>query len=274
MTHPNKPVRNASWVVLGALAAHFRRQTGFTQASLAEHLHTDPETIASMEQGRRLLQPRMAAILDELFDTRGALTAALAKVPKRERYPAFAIDFIDHERDAESLLSYENHVVPGLLQTPEYAAAVFGCLYPPLTAEETEAHTLARLARQSLFDRKPWPPMMHFILEQGILDRPLGGEQVLQHQIRHLREMAELPFLGLQIIPKNRTTHAGLAGPMVLLETDEHDQLAYLETQAVAFLLDDPDEVHPLHLKYGMLRSQALSMEDSKRLLDDLLGES
>ncbi|MEV8535928.1 helix-turn-helix transcriptional regulator [Streptomyces sp. NPDC051211] len=274
MADTNKPLRNASWVVIGALAAHFRRQTPFTQESLAEHLHVDRETVSSMEQGRRLLQPKMAAALDELFATRGALSAALAKVPKRERYPAFAIEFIEHERDAASLLWYENHVIPGLLQTPEYAAAVFGCLFPPLTAEGTEQQTASRLARQTLFNRKPWPPMMHFILEQVVLERPIGGMDVLREQLRHLREMTELPFLGLQVIPTSRTTHAGLAGPMILLETGDHDQLAYLEGQRVSFLLDDPDEVHPLHLKYGMLRSQALSLEDSKGLLDDLLGES
>lgn len=269
MADDNKPQRNVSWRVLGTLAAHFRRQAGHTQATLAEHLHTDPETIASMEQGRRLLQPRMAATLDELFGTGGLLSLSLGKIPKRERYPAFAIDFFTHERDAESLFSYQNSVVPGLLQTPEYAAAVFGSLYPPLTPEEIEVQTATRLGRQSMLARKPWPPMMHFILE-----RPIGGREVLLAQLRHLREMAELPYLGLQIMPTGRETHAGLNGPMVLLETGDHDQLVYLEGQGVSFLMDDPEEVHPLSLKYGILRNQALSMEDSKRLLDDLLGES
>lgn len=274
MADTNKPPRNVSWVVMGTLAGHFRRRTPFTQASLAEHLFIDPETIASVEQGRRLLQPKMAAALDALFDTGGALSAALAKVPKRERYPAFAIDFIAHERDAASLFSYENSVIPGLLQTPEYAQAVFGCLYPPLTEEEVEVQTATRLARQAVFARTPWPPMMHHIIERSVLDRRIGGEEVRRGQLRHLREVAELPYLGLQIMPTEVEQHAGLDGPMVLLETDDHDQLAYLEGQRVSFLLDDPEEVHPLNLKYGMLRNQALSMADSKRLLDDLLGES
>ncbi|WP_327114159.1 DUF5753 domain-containing protein [Streptomyces sp. NBC_01341] len=68
--------------------------------------------------------------------------------------------------------------------------------------------------------------------------------------------------------------HGGLAGPMVLLETPDHDHLAYVEAQLTSVLHDDPDTVSVLHQKYGMLRSQALSVENSARLLDDLLGAS
>lgn len=240
MADDNRPQRNVSWRVLGTMAAHFRKQAGYTQATLAEHLHTDPETIASMEQGRRLLQPRMAATLDDLFETGGLLSRSLAKIPKRERYPAFAIDFFTHERSAVSLFSYENSVIPGLLQTPEYVAAVFGCLYPPMTPEEIEVQTATRLGRQSMLARKPWPPMMHYIVEQTVLERPIGGREVLRAQLRHLRELADLPFLGLQIMPTDRETHARLNGPMVLVETVDHDQLVYLEGPRVSFLLDDP----------------------------------
>jgi hypothetical protein len=97
---------------------------------------------------------------------------------------------------------------------------------------------------------------------------------VLHVQNQHLRRCAELPFLGLQIMPTNLGTHAGLDGPLVLLETPDHDQLAYIEGQLISFLHDDPDKVSVLQQKYGMLRSQALSPAESMGLLDDLLGES
>jgi hypothetical protein len=72
----------------------------------------------------------------------------------------------------------------------------------------------------------------------------------------------------------NREKHAGLNGPMVLLETPDHEHLAYIEGQRVSFLVDDPDEVSVLQQKYGMLRSQALTPEESMGLLDDLAGEA
>ncbi|MFF5444859.1 Scr1 family TA system antitoxin-like transcriptional regulator, partial [Streptomyces sp. NPDC012888] len=175
MRQTNRPQRNASWMVIGALLGQLRKKAGYTQGQLAELLHVDLETVASIEQGRRLLQPRLAARLDDLLETGGLLTTSLAKVPVRERYPAFAIEYIEHERTATSLQSYENALIAGLLQTPEYAAAVFGSRVPPFTKEETKQNTTRRLERQAIFSRKPAPPMMHFILEEVILRRPIGG---------------------------------------------------------------------------------------------------
>ncbi|MFC4492910.1 helix-turn-helix domain-containing protein [Streptomyces ovatisporus] len=269
-----KPKKYSSWHVIGAQVGQFRRAARITQPALAERLCVHEDTIGSIEQGRRPLKPDLAEQLDELLDTKGVLAVAVANVPERERFPAFAQDFVEHEQEALTLLSYENHVVPGLLQTEAYARAVFSCLYPPISPEEVEEWTSARLDRQRIFERKPWPPMMNFLLEEVILHRPIGGAETLREQIRHLRSCAELPFLGLQIMPTSRESHAGLAGPMVLLETPDHDHLAYIEGQHVGFLVDEPDEVSSYHQKYGMLRSQALSPEESVKLLDDLAGGS
>ncbi|MBT2487546.1 helix-turn-helix domain-containing protein [Streptomyces sp. ISL-96] len=271
--HPaNKRKKNPSWHLVGAQLSHFRRRARLTQPQLAERVCVHVDTIASIEQGRRPLQPDFAHQLDELLNTGGALAVGVEQMPERERYPVFAQDFIDYEALALTLLSYENHVVPGLLQTEEYARAVFSCLYPPLNKEQLDESVSARLDRQKLFQRTPWPPMMSFLLEESVLRRPIGGRAVMREQILRLRQCAELPFLGLQIMPTEREIHAGLSGPFVLLETPDHDQLAYLEVQYASFLADDPDEVSVYQQKYGMLRSQALSVQDSMGLLDELLG--
>ncbi|MDI3423101.1 helix-turn-helix domain-containing protein [Streptomyces luteolus] len=273
--HPaKKPRKSTSWCVVGAQLAHFRKLARLTQFQLADEIGVHVDTIASIEQGRRALHIDLATQLDEFLATGGVLAIGASHMPTRERLPAFVQDFIEYEQEALTLLSYENQLVPGLLQTEDYAAAVFGCLFPPITPEEAAERLSARLDRKRIFEQKPWPPMMNFLMEEVILHRPIGGQPVLQEQIRHLRRCAELPFLGLQIIPTRRENHAGLDGPMVLLETPDHDQLAYLEGQRVSFLVDDPDEVSVLQQKYGMLRSQALTPEESTGLLDDLAGET
>ncbi|WP_285567174.1 helix-turn-helix transcriptional regulator [Streptomyces sp. RTGN2] len=265
--------RVTSWHVIGAQLATFRKAARMTQAALADQFCVGEDTIASIEQGRRPLQFDLAGQLDELLDTKGALQVAVTRVPQKERFPAFVQDFVEYEQEALTLLSYETQVVPGLLQTEAYARFVFSCLYPPIDAVEQEEWVTARLDRQALLTRKP-PPMLHFLMEESILRSEIGDAVVLREQIRHLRQCVELPFLDLQIMPMKLPKHAGLAGPMVLLETPDHDHLAYVEGQLTSFLHDDPDDVSVLQLKYGMLRSQALSVDKSVRLLDELLGET
>ncbi|MFJ2264938.1 helix-turn-helix domain-containing protein [Streptomyces sp. NPDC087849] len=268
-----KSKRITSWHLIGAQLAMFRKAARMTQASLAERCSVGDDTIASIEQGRRTLQWDFAVKLDELLDTKGALRVAVEKVPKKERFPAFVQDFIDYEQEALTLLSYENQVVPGLLQTEGYARFVFSCLYPPLEDDQLEEWVTGRLDRQKLLERKP-RPMLHFVLEESILRSEIGDPAIMRRQIEHLRRCMELPFLGLQIMPMKLPKHAGLAGPMVLLETPDHDHLAYVEGQLTSYLHEDPDAVSLLQQKYGMLRSQALSVEKSARLLDELLGET
>lgn len=265
--------RITSWHLIGLQVATFRRAAGFTQAGLAVRCRVGEDTIASIEQGRRPLQMDFAIMLDELLDTKGVLQVAVAQIPKKERFPAFVQDFVEYEQDAVTLLCYENQLVPGLLQTEEYARFIFSCHYPPIERDEQEDSVAARLDRQKLLERKP-RPMLHFILEESMLRSEIGDPAVMREQIRHLRRCMELPFLGLQIMPMKLPTHAGLAGPMVLLETPDHDHLAYVDSQLKGELYDDPDDVSVLQQKYGMLRSQAHSVELSMRLLDELLGET
>ncbi|MFD7868359.1 helix-turn-helix domain-containing protein [Streptomyces sp. NPDC059783] len=272
MQSAKKSKRVTSWHLIGAQLAMFRKAAGLTQAALAERLNVGEDTIASVEQGRRPLQLDLAILLDELLDTKGALAVAVGKVPQKERFPAFVQDFMEYEQEAVSLLSYQSQVVPGLLQTEAYARYVFSCQYPPLEADELEDQVAARLGRQRLLSRKP-RPMLHFILEESILRGELGEPSVMREQIMHLIECAKLPFVSLQIMPLKSPKHASLDGPMVLLETPDHDYLAYVEGQLVSVLHDDPGDVSVLQQKYGMLRSQALSPEESIRLLVHLLGE-
>jgi hypothetical protein len=105
------------------------------------------------------------------------------------------------------------------------------------------------------------------------VNAPIGGTEVWVEQLRHLRSCSELPGLMLQVLPLKRTTHAGLNGPFILLETPEHQRLAYMETQRGSQLIADQGEVAILNQKYAMLRSQALTPEDTRDLLDRLLGE-
>ncbi|MEV8403462.1 helix-turn-helix domain-containing protein [Streptomyces niveus] len=265
--------KNASAMKLvGALVALFREVAGLTQGQLAERAVVHTETIASVEQGRRPLKPDLAALLDQVLSTKGALATAVENMPEIDRYPTWAAAFIDQEQEAIAISWYENQVLPGLLQTENYARAVFRSRVPTFSEDEINTRVAGRIERQQILHRKA-PPTCSFLIGEGVLNDRLGSPAVFVEQLRQLRESADLPGLTLQIMPFGRTTHAGLAGPFVLLETPDHQHLAYAETQRGSIFVEDPDEVSILARKYAMLRTQALNPEETKGLLDRLLGE-
>lgn len=259
--------------MVGALLAVFRTAAGYTQKSLGEVFPgVCEQTIASIEQGRRRLMPDLAAQFDELLDTKGALTAALKHLPEVDLVPLWAEEFLEREREAIAISWYESHVVPGLLQTDAYAEAVFRSRVPVYDEDEIAQLVAGRVERREILHRKD-PPMTGFVLWEPVVRAPIGGREVWIEQLRHLRTYSELPGLMIQVLPLDRTTHAGLNGPFILLETPQHQRLAYMETQRGSQLIADQGEVAILGQKCAMLRSQALTPEDTRDLLDRLLGE-
>ncbi|KOU52652.1 helix-turn-helix domain-containing protein [Streptomyces sp. WM6378] len=272
--HPRKrPRKNTSAMrMVGALVATFRVAAGLTQRQLGERVLLHEEMIASIEQGRRPLKLDLAALLDQLLDTKGALTTAVENMPEIDLIPAWAEEYMDLEREAIALSWFENQVLPGLLQTENYARAVFLSKVPAMSEDEINAQVAARLERQEILHRKE-PPTISFIVAQAVLMDRLGGDQVRREALQRLRQCADLPGLTLQIMPVNLKRHAALDGPFTLLETPDHQHLGYTETQRGSQIISDPDEVSILAQRYAMLRTQALNAEESKGLLDRLLGE-
>ena len=128
------------------------------------------------------------------------------------------------------------------------------------------------MQRQEVLHRK-CPPTLSFVVWEAALKLAYLDPVVRAEQLRHLRECAQLPGLALQFLPLDAPTHAGLDGAFILLETPDHQHLAYTESQRGSQWVSDPDQVSSLARKYAMLRSQALTPEQSLGLLDRLLGE-
>ncbi|MEU6480578.1 helix-turn-helix transcriptional regulator [Streptomyces sp. NPDC047017] len=273
MNSGKKSKKVGTWQAVGSLVAHYRRRAGLTQERFAELAHIHVDTVGSIEQGRLALQPDRAAQFDELLNTGGALAVLVACLPVRDRVVQFAQGLVEHEQEAVSILSYQSLAVPGLLQTRDYCRAVFDYRYPAIESETAEQWVNTRMERQLIWQRDR-PPVGHFVLEESVLKRQVGGPEVMREQYRQILEYAEPTNMSFQIVPEEQTPHASLDGPMVLLETPEHERLVYLEVQRASFLVDDPEEVSDYHHKYAMLRSQALSPDKSARLLHGLLGES
>jgi transcriptional regulator with XRE-family HTH domain len=269
---PPRPKNLTSMKMLGKQLAAARRAAGYTQRELGDLVRLDEETIASIEQGRRSLKPDLAALLDDILQTKGMLSVGVANLPEIDQFPMWAELYMQHEREAIALSWYDNAVLPGLLQTEAYVRAVLRNRVPAYDEDEIETRTAARLERQEILHRKT-PPTLSFIVWEPVLHMMIGGAEVRLEQLRHLRAMAELPCVSLQFLPLSSPYSAGLAGPFIVLETPDHQHLAYTESQRGSQWVSDADEVSFLARKYAMLRTQALTTQDSKGLLDRLLGE-
>ncbi|MET9511062.1 helix-turn-helix transcriptional regulator [Streptomyces flavidovirens] len=258
--------------MFGALLRFYRERAGMSQATLAEHVGYSKSQVAMVERGERPPKGKIVPIADSVLGAQEALLAA-AKELTVSRYPTWFEEYVTEEAKAAAVHMYANHVIPGLLQSEAYARAVFGCHFcPPLEDEEVETRVAARLERQEVFRRKP-APVTSFVIEQITLTRPLGGPQVLKENLHRILDVGRRRNVEIQVMPHDRQTHAGLNGPMVLLETDERRQLAYIEGQSGSYFVGEQPEVGNLFAKYGILRAQALSPEESTKLIEKVAGE-
>lgn len=267
----NEPEPSDGLRAFGAVVKVFRERAGLTQEELAPLVRYSPQTVASIEQGRRFPQQDFIERAEDVLDAFGVLRAAAKYLARRKGLASWFRQWAGLEEQAISLCTYECRVVPGLLQTEAYARAVTLSVPPPPEEEQVEQRVDARLARQQLLHRKP-PIAFSFIVEQALLERHTGGVEVTRELIDRLLEVAELWNIELQIMPLRQPYHAGVDGPLQLLETADNEWLGYIEGQRHSQLVCARKDVSALLQGYAKMRSQALSPEDSTSLLKRIRG--
>ncbi|MBP0935622.1 helix-turn-helix transcriptional regulator [Streptomyces sp. KCTC 0041BP] len=267
-----RPNANAMRMV-GEQVAVGRVAKGLTQRELGKEVGLQEESIASIEQGRRSLMPDVAELMDRVLGLPGLLTVAAHKMPQMDVIPPWAEPLMKPEKKAQALSSYENQVIPGLLQTEAYAEAVFRSRIPIYTEGEIADQIAARIERQAVLHREN-PMLASFVIWEPVLRCPLGGPEVLREQLRHLLACSRLPGVMIQVLLASDVTHPALDGPFVLLETQNHEHIAYVESQRGSLVVSDLDEVSIMAMRYAMLRTQALNPDDTRDLLTRLLGDT
>ncbi len=255
----------------GAALKVFRERALLTQEQLAERLNYSHASVASVEQGRRMPTTHFVEGVEEALESFGVLRAVARHVGRQRGLAVWFREWALLEETAVSLCTYECRVVPGLLQTEAYTRAVMLNVPPPPTEEQLEQRIAARRARQELLRREP-PIAFSFIVEEAVLLRHTGGEEVTRELLDHLLACTELWNVELQVMPLRQPYHAGTDGVMQLLETPEHQWLGYSEGQQTGQLISDPQDISLMQMRYAKLRSQALSPADSAELLTRMRG--
>ncbi|WKD32079.1 helix-turn-helix domain-containing protein [Streptomyces xanthophaeus] len=256
----------------GRQLKRFRVRAGLERTEFGERLGYSVSTIAAYEQGRRVPPPEVIDQADELLDAGGVLKEMKEEV-ERAQFPAFFRDAARLETQAVELHVYATKAVPGVLQTEDYARAVFTMSRPLLPDGTVEQRVAARLARQEIFVHVPLPTIS-FIIEESVLRRPLGGRGVMRGQLEQVMLLGQHRNVEIQVMPTDVEEHAGLEGPFTLIETRDGRRIAYVEGYKDSRLHTDRKPVRELEEQYGILRAQALTPRASLIFVEKLLGES
>ncbi|MFH8405118.1 helix-turn-helix domain-containing protein [Streptomyces sp. NPDC018019] len=250
-----------TWRYCGDQLRLWRTHAGLTREELAKEADYDAEYLKSMEQGRRRPTLRMLRIADQVCRAHGILESS-NEFLKPERCHQRSSEFMALEADAIALHWYENLLVPGLLQTEEYARELMGNSFPPVDDETVETRVEFRLQRQERLEVEP-TVLFSFVVYEAALRTGVGGAELMRRQLDRLLECQRLRNVSIQILPFGRAPYQALSGPVVLLETAEHDTYAYSAAQGASTLQSEASDVSQLAHLYGMIRMQALGVEDS-----------
>ncbi|MEU7115157.1 helix-turn-helix transcriptional regulator [Streptomyces sp. NPDC046182] len=255
--------------VFGEVLRHYREAADLTQEALARQIPCDRSHVARVEAGTRVPQDTFAKTCDELLGTGGVLLRLWGRI---DWYPEVQHpDWFERraEMDARAVIlrEYQVHVVPGLLQTPEYAHALFS---RATSGAELEERVRARLSRQQRFLLADGP-LYSVVLDESCLRTVIGGPAVMRAQCAHLLQVGELPNVFIQIAPAR---DAGLHRPntsLSLIKLPDGHEWVYSESLDSGHFSDDPSVLLRHTQTYDGLRADALSARESTALLGDLI---
>lgn len=262
----------AVMAVVGRQIRLWREAAGLRAAELGEAIGYGENLVYKVEAGTRIPKPEFLDKTDAALGANGKI-AAMKRDVAEARYPKKVRDLAKLEADMVELGSYSNEVVDGLLQTEAYARALYQERRPAFTEEQVDRLVAARVARQSVFDRRP-APLLTFVQEEATLRRPTGGRNVLRQQLEHLLELSMLRHVEIQVMPTETEEHAGLGGSHRVLKLSDGTTVGHNEVQLTSRLISDPREVQILEMRYGMIRAQALTPRLSRIFIEKLLGET
>jgi transcriptional regulator with XRE-family HTH domain len=185
------------------------------------------------------------------------------------------IQLIEYESASFIIRNFQPMLIPGLLQTGEYAATMIRNLDPQATDQVVNLAVEMRTKRQLLL-QQPETPLMFFIVDEAAVRRLVGGQQAMRRQIQRVLDESDKPTVTIEIVPFSAGAHPGMQGPFMLFEFPDaaDDDALYLEGPSESrWNRDDPEEILSFRERFEVLRGLSLGPQGSRDLLSRLLGE-
>lgn len=276
---------------LGRYLRDLRNSARLTVRAAARELEWSEAKMWRIETGQTSLRSLDAEAMCKVYGASAEMTTALMGLAKETKargwwhsygdvIPEGFDLFIGLEEAASQIDWYESELVPGLLQTEDYAQAIIRAHNPQEDVEEIGRRVRLRITRQVLLTRVTQPPRYDVVLNEAVLRRPVGGNGVMAGQLTHLVRLGELPNVTIRIVPFSAGLHLGvMTGPFGILRfrlnqdgSETEPSTVYADGYTGALYLDKPSEVDRYDAAFENICEAALSEQDSSRLMAEVAG--
>lgn len=266
---------------LMAELTRLREASGLSRGQVAERIGNAEITVFRWETGLSRPRPADVTILLDVYGVHGQRRETLVQLAKEAREqgwwyshrdslkPGFDL-YVGLEAEAATVRTYEDQVVPGLLQTEAYAREVIAATAMTETPEIDEEVTVRR-ERQSSLLSAPDPIKLAVVLSEAVIRTKVGGTDVMREQLNWLVQASAMPNLTVQVLPFEAGAHAGMDGPFVIVEFAQPDPaVVYLEQASSGLVLEDEADIRRYTLIFGSLTSKALTSTQSRAFLAEV----
>ncbi|GAA3800428.1 helix-turn-helix transcriptional regulator [Sphaerisporangium flaviroseum] len=251
-------------VFLGAEMRKRRIRANLTQDRLAEIIQFSQSLVGFIERGERTPSQNFMQRYDDALNAGGELVRLWAHLT-RGASPRWFRDWLEVEQEAHTLHSWEPLVVPGLLQTEDYARVVISG-EPGIASEQVENAVRARMERQAILSRST-RPMLWVVLDEGVLHRPIGGGDVMRHQLERLLEAIESPRTGILVVPLVLGATTGVSGGFIIAQLPGGTDTVYIESATHGHVTNRPEDVEAIRARYDKIRAEAHPQHVSIKLI-------
>ncbi|MFJ4823837.1 Scr1 family TA system antitoxin-like transcriptional regulator [Streptomyces bacillaris] len=247
-----------------------RDARGWTQDELAARMGCSGTHVSAVETGRRSPTPRFARSADRALGTGekfSRMVQAMKDLTMLEGFPEYVV----HEVRAVEIRLYEVGIIPGLLQTPEYARVLADSAVRrgAITPEQADERVAFLAKRQAALVR-PQPPMLFVTMDESCIRRPVGGSAVMNAQLDRLMEFAEMPNTVLQVAPYEIGEERTFDLPVNILTLPDRSVICYAESQTLGHLDRESSFVMPILTAYHQLQGASLSQTASVAKISQL----
>ncbi|MDG6101203.1 helix-turn-helix domain-containing protein [Dactylosporangium aurantiacum] len=267
---------------LGMELRRLREAAHVTIDHVAERLECSGSKISRIETGQTGVTPRDVRDMLDIYHVDPEYAEQLMKIAREARQKGWwqlygdvlTGAYVGLEAAADHIRSYEALVVPGLLQTEEYAQAMIHAARPDISVTEVEKRVRVRMSRQSLVTQDD-PIDLWVVLDEAVLRRPVGGRAVMRRQLEHLSLAAGWPNVTLQVLPFSAGAHAGMDGTFTMLLYDESagQNFVFASNAAGGLFLEKDDELQRYGFIFDYLRANALRPDESVSMIVKLTKE-